>query len=77
VEILRFDQGDRCGVCTKKEPFNQLPNMYDLTDSALVGLLLLINRLSQSDRPLGRATIVPFAEIKLPQVAQHYDELVT
>jgi 2-polyprenyl-3-methyl-5-hydroxy-6-metoxy-1,4-benzoquinol methylase len=45
------------------------------TDNTTIGLLLIINRLSQSERPLGRETIVPFAELKLPQVAQRYDAL--
>jgi hypothetical protein len=40
------------------------------------GLLLLIQRLDRTGRPLGRETIVPFAEIKLPDVASDYDRLV-
>ena len=50
--------------------------MNNPTDNVLAGLLLIINRLSQSDRPLGRKTIVPLAEMKLPQVAQRYEALV-
>jgi hypothetical protein len=50
--------------------------MNALADKALTGLLLIINRLSQADRPLGRETITPFAELKLPQVAQRYEALV-
>jgi 2-polyprenyl-3-methyl-5-hydroxy-6-metoxy-1,4-benzoquinol methylase len=50
--------------------------MNNLTNNTTIGLLLLINRLVQSDRPLGRETIVPFAEMKLPQVAKQYNALV-
>lgn len=41
-----------------------------------IGLYLLIDRLLQRDRPLGRETILPLAEIKLPGVARNYDALV-
>lgn len=41
-----------------------------------IGLLLLIHRLHQSHRPLGREAIVPLAEIKLPAVARTYAQLV-
>ena len=47
------------------------------TDDSTIGLLLIINRLSQSDRALGRETIVPFAELKLPQVARRYETLIS
>lgn len=46
------------------------------TDPNLTGLLLLIHQLRQTKRPLGRQTIVPFAELKLPRVAQAYDALI-
>ena len=42
----------------------------------LTGLLRLINRLQQTGQPLGRQTIVPFAEMKLPRVAPAYEGLV-
>ncbi len=38
--------------------------------------MLLINRLLQNGAPLGRTTLLPFAELKLPKVALNYDELV-
>ena len=41
-----------------------------------IGLLLLIYRLHLTRRPLGRDTIVPFAEMKLPGVARDYDGLI-
>jgi SAM-dependent methyltransferase len=40
------------------------------------GFLLLIQRLRGSNQPLGRATLLPLAEIKLPGVAEAYDQLV-
>lgn len=46
-----------------------------MIDPDHIGLLLLVNRLAQTQQPLGRATIVPFAEIKLPRVAENYDAL--
>lgn len=44
--------------------------------STLNGLLLLIDRLQKNGQPLGRRSLVPMAEIKLPRVALHYDTLV-
>jgi len=41
-----------------------------------LGLFLLIDRLLQRDRPLGRGTILPLAEIKLPEVARNFDQLI-
>ena len=40
------------------------------------GLLLLINRLRQNNQPLGRKTLLHYAELKLPFVAQSYTVLV-
>ncbi|MBI5302472.1 MAG: class I SAM-dependent methyltransferase [Chloroflexi bacterium] len=48
-----------------------------MTDQDLIGLILLVNRLTQTNQPLGRATLVPFAEMKLPNVARNYDALVS
>ena len=45
-------------------------------DSILTGLLLLIHRLDRGGQSLGRETILPLAELKLPQVAQTYDSLI-
>jgi cyclopropane fatty-acyl-phospholipid synthase-like methyltransferase len=50
--------------------------MNDSIDKLLSGLLLLIDRVHQAGRPLGRETLIPVAEIKLPRVADHYDALV-
>ena len=47
------------------------------TDPDLIGLLLLVNRLQQTERPLGHQTIVPLAELKLPRVAQKYEALMS
>lgn len=41
-----------------------------------IGLLLLIQRLHQAHQLLGRETIVPLAEIKLPGIATVYAQLV-
>jgi SAM-dependent methyltransferase len=46
------------------------------TDPAIIGMMLLIERLRQSNQPLGAGTIVPFAEMKLPRVAEEYEALV-
>src|SRR5690349_3708077 len=45
-------------------------------DSTLTGLLLLIHRLDQAGQLMGRETILPLAELKLPQIAQTYDSLI-
>jgi 2-polyprenyl-3-methyl-5-hydroxy-6-metoxy-1,4-benzoquinol methylase len=45
-------------------------------NSDTIGLFLLIDRLLKREKPLGRATILPLAEIKLPDVARKYDALV-
>ena len=45
-------------------------------DSALTGLLLLIHRPHRTGQLLGRDTILPLAELKLPQVVQTYDALI-
>jgi SAM-dependent methyltransferase len=45
-------------------------------DRHVIGLLLLAGRLVESGRPLGRQTLVPLAELKLPGVATNYDALV-
>jgi SAM-dependent methyltransferase len=50
--------------------------MPDLFDHETIGLLLLINRLRERERPLGRQAITALAEIKLPRVAREYDALV-
>ncbi len=50
--------------------------MHNSAENNIIGLLLLINRLQQTNQPLGRSTIVPFAEMKLPRVAQEYEALV-
>lgn len=42
----------------------------------MIGLCLLIDCLHQRDQHLGRETILPLAEIKLPGVARNYDALV-
>lgn len=52
-------------------------HMNNFTDSTITGLLLIIDRLQQTDRLLGRKTIVPLAELKLPRVAQAYDALIS
>lgn len=44
---------------------------------AEVGLWLLIARLRAAGRPLGRTTLIPYAEIKLPDVPREYDALVS
>ena len=41
-----------------------------------IGLLLLIERLHEARRPLGCQTIVPLAELKLPNIAREYAQLV-
>lgn len=50
--------------------------MENLTDTNIIGLFLLINRLLLSGQTLGRPSIVPLAEIKVPQVVQNYDTLI-
>jgi ubiquinone/menaquinone biosynthesis C-methylase UbiE len=45
-------------------------------DPNFVGLVLLIHRLEQIGTPLGRSTLLPFAELKLPKVGLAYEELV-
>ena len=51
--------------------------MYSEPSSTLsTGLLLLIQRLRASGRPLLQETLLPFAELKLPEVAQNYLALV-
>jgi cyclopropane fatty-acyl-phospholipid synthase-like methyltransferase len=42
----------------------------------ITGLFLLIDRLLKSDRPLGRNSILPMAEIKLPHVKENFDLLI-
>lgn len=41
-----------------------------------IGLWLLIDRVRSTGRPLGRPTLVPLAEIKLPRVALEYPALI-
>lgn len=50
--------------------------MDPLEDLDITGFLLLVQRVQQTGRVLGRETLVPFAEIKLPRVARGYDRLV-
>lgn len=42
----------------------------------LTGLLLLIHRLQTTGQPIQQETILPFAELKLPSVAENYTALV-
>lgn len=49
--------------------------MTDSLSQDEVGLLLIVDRLQANGQALGRRTIVPFAEMKLPAVAREYEAL--
>ena len=50
--------------------------MNDPLTEAEIGFSHIIRRLRSSNQLLSRATIVPFAEVKFPQVATDYDALI-
>ena len=50
--------------------------MFEILDETTTGLMLLVHRLEQNGQPLGRASLLALAELKLPSVARQYDALV-
>ena len=51
--------------------------MNNALDNNEIDFLLLVHRLHSTHRPLGRNTIVPYAELRLPNVAIDYDKLAS